>query len=231
MLGKNARIGFQPPSDLVALIDAANKSGSSGISGIGLARTEQGRSRMETPPLFWFFREFREIQRADFSRQVRVPLLYSRIDGGTGPEKRNPYFPSRLRATEMFPEMPDEPNDSSEDAAMDEKSQGGSSVGRNQRTTMVYSKAFAYLGLACGFVILAGTWLTVLFWSTVSRYEREWLSSLPEWTVPTLLCVGSVSGLLLIFVSTVFGVLIPSRVIREDTSNKTREHESEQTEP
>jgi len=93
-------------------------------------------------------------------------------------------------------------------------------VGR--RTTVVYGKVFAIIGVVAGLSLVFGTpGVLLLFHQGLGSGSREWVESLPRWTAPTMLCVGMGGGVLITIFSACFGLLIPSRVIREVTNDRS----------
>lgn len=84
------------------------------------------------------------------------------------------------------------------------------------RTIVIYGKFFAFIGVVGGLAMVFGTpGVLLLFHQGLDSTGREWVESLPSWTAPTMLCIGMGGGVLLTMLSACFGLLIPSRVIRE----------------
>lgn len=107
---------------------------------------------------------------------------------------------------------------------MSENTQTESRAKHKQTTTLYYGKFFALLGVLCGCAMLGGTpAIVTLYHESTSSYGREWVESLPSWTIPTMLCIGMGGGVLTIVLSALFGILIPSRVVREVTADDSEE--------
>ena len=81
------------------------------------------------------------------------------------------------------------------------------------KASLVYGKFSAFLGVAAGLALVFGTPVIVTFFHDENS---EWVESLPEWTVPIMLFIGMGGGVLVILLSALFGMLIPSRVIPTD---------------
>jgi len=104
----------------------------------------------------------------------------------------------------------------SENAVTNEQS------GIGRRTTVVYGKVFAFIGIVAGLAMVFGTpGVVMLFHQGLDSSSREWVESLPRWTVPTMLCIGMGGGVLISVFSACFGLLIPSRVIREAANGRS----------
>ena len=85
-----------------------------------------------------------------------------------------------------------------------------------RRTTVVYGKLFALLGILGGLAMFFGTpGILLLFHQGLGDDSRTWVESMPDWVAPTALCIGMGGGALTTLISAGFGLLIPSRVIRE----------------
>jgi hypothetical protein len=90
----------------------------------------------------------------------------------------------------------------------------------SRTTALVYEKAFAIRGMACGVLMLLGSPFFVLaFHETVDAVGKPdlWAKMFPDWLAATMLCIGMVGGVLTILLSVLFGLLIPSRVTRQPT--------------
>lgn len=98
---------------------------------------------------------------------------------------------------------------------MSDKTNAAAPAEGERRTTIVYGKSFAVLGFIGGLAMVFGTPGILLLFHEGLGSGREWVESLPSWTAPTALCIGMGGGVLLTLVSMCFGLLIPSRVIRE----------------
>ena len=99
---------------------------------------------------------------------------------------------------------------------MSDKSGEGDESGATRRTTVVYSKFFAFMGIVGGLAMVFGTpGVLLLFHQGLDHASREWVESMPAWTAPTVLCIGMGGGALITVFSACFGLLIPSRVIRD----------------
>jgi len=99
---------------------------------------------------------------------------------------------------------------------MDETTHPGNKASQPAKTTLVYGKIFALLGLICGAAMVFGTpGLVLLFHQGMGRHSTDWVESMPAWTAPTMLCIGMGGGVVTVVLSALFGVLIPSRVVRE----------------
>lgn len=84
------------------------------------------------------------------------------------------------------------------------------------RTTVVYGKFFAFIGIVGGLAMVFGTpGVLLLFHQGLGSDSSEWVESMPSWAAPTALCIGMGGGTLMAVLSLCFGLLIPSRVIRE----------------
>ena len=99
---------------------------------------------------------------------------------------------------------------------MSEKTDATEPSGATRRTTVIYGKFFAFIGIVAGLAMVFGTpGILLAIHQGAERGSREWLESMPSWTAPTLLCIGMGGGVLITLFSVCFGLLIPSRVIRE----------------
>ncbi len=78
------------------------------------------------------------------------------------------------------------------------------------RASLVYGKSSAFLGVTAGLALVFGTPVMV---SLFNEANRTLVNSLPEWTVPIMLFIGMGGGVLITLVSSLFALLIPSRVI------------------
>jgi hypothetical protein len=88
------------------------------------------------------------------------------------------------------------------------------------KATLIYGKLFALLGLICGAAMVFGTpGVVLLFHQGLDSQSREWVESLPDWTAPTMLCIGMGGGAVTVVLSALFGLLIPSRVVREGSGS------------
>ncbi len=87
-------------------------------------------------------------------------------------------------------------------------------------TTLVYKKYFALLGLIAGLVLFFGTPPLVLQYHEgfQSNYNRQWVESLPDWVAASMLLLGMAGGVVIILVSSLLGMFIPSHVIRQQES-------------
>jgi hypothetical protein len=85
-------------------------------------------------------------------------------------------------------------------------------------TTLVYKKYFAALGVICGLALFFGTPPLVLQFHEgfQSSYGQKWVESFPHWVASSMLLLGMGGGVVTILASCLFGVLIPSQVIRHD---------------
>ena len=84
---------------------------------------------------------------------------------------------------------------------------------RSSRATRVYGKLFALMGVVAGLALVVFTPVIVTLFHDVNK---QWVESMPEWTIPTLLVIGTGGGVLIALVSVVFALLIPSRVEPHD---------------
>ena len=93
----------------------------------------------------------------------------------------------------------------------------------NLVTTLYYKKRFAVLGAICGIVLFFGTPPLVLQFHVGfgSNYSRQWVESMPDWIAPTMLVIGMGGGVLMILLSALAAVLIPSQVTREQARERT----------
>ena len=67
-----------------------------------------------------------------------------------------------------------------------------------------------------GLAMVFGTpGVLLLFHEGLGSPSREWVESMPSWTAPTALFIGMGGGTLIALLSICFGMLIPSRVVRE----------------
>ena len=97
---------------------------------------------------------------------------------------------------------------------MSEKTDATDQSGVTGRTTVIYGKYFALIGIVGGLAMVFGTpGILLLFHDGLG--DSAWVESMPSWTAPTVLCIGMGGGVLITLVSVCFGLLIPSRVIRE----------------
>jgi len=83
-----------------------------------------------------------------------------------------------------------------------------------RRSTIVYGKFFAFLGVMAGLLLAFGT-PGFLLANVHDQKIREMIESMPTWAVPTLLCIGMGGGVIVILISIAFAMLIPSKVIRD----------------
>jgi hypothetical protein len=91
------------------------------------------------------------------------------------------------------------------------------------RTTVIYGKVFALIGVLAGLALVFGTpGVLLLFHQGLNSGSRKWVESMPDWTAPTMLCIGMGGGVLLMVISACFGLLLPSRVIREAANSRSR---------
>jgi hypothetical protein len=90
----------------------------------------------------------------------------------------------------------------------------------SRTTALVYEKSFAARGMICGVLVLLGSpFFVLLFHETVEATRGGlWVRIFPDWVAPAMLCIGMIGGVLTILLSVLFGLLIPSRVTREDTA-------------
>ncbi|MEM6470501.1 MAG: hypothetical protein AAF802_13175 [Planctomycetota bacterium] len=88
------------------------------------------------------------------------------------------------------------------------------------RSTVVYGKFFAFLGVLAGLLLAFGT-PGFLLANIHDREIRELVESLPTWAIPTLLCIGIGGGVVVVAMSVAFGLLIPSKVTRGGSEAKT----------
>jgi hypothetical protein len=103
-----------------------------------------------------------------------------------------------------------------------EKTETIEQSGTGRRTTVVYGKVFAFIGIFAGLAMVFGTpGVLLLFHQGLDSSSREWVESLPRWTAPTMLCIGMGGGVLISVFSACFGLLIPSRVIREAANGRS----------
>jgi hypothetical protein len=100
---------------------------------------------------------------------------------------------------------------------MSDESQTEPKTTSNESTTLVYKKYFAAVGVACGLILFFATPPLVLQFHVGfdGNYSRRWVESLPTWVASSMLLIGMGGGVLIILLSALFGVLIPSRVTRE----------------
>ena len=99
---------------------------------------------------------------------------------------------------------------------MSEKKDTTAPSGATRRTTVIYGKFFAVIGVVAGLAMVFGTpGILLAIHQGLDSESREWLESMPSWTAPTVLCIGMGGGVLLTLFSACLGLLIPSRVIRE----------------
>jgi hypothetical protein len=99
---------------------------------------------------------------------------------------------------------------------MSDKTDASDQSGATRRTTVIYGKYFALIGIVGGLAMVFGTpGILLLFHQGLGGSSSEWVESMPSWTAPTALCIGMGGGVLLTLFSACFGLLIPSRVIRE----------------
>jgi hypothetical protein len=119
------------------------------------------------------------------------------------------------------PRQPSLPNGRA--IAMNQKTDSERKSKGKQRTTLVYGKRFAFLGLVCGIVLVFGTPGAILIFNQgLGPYDLGWLES-PSWIIPTMLCIAMGGGVLTIVLSVLFGVLIPSRIVRESSAGEDHE--------
>lgn len=83
-----------------------------------------------------------------------------------------------------------------------------------RRSTVVYGKFFAFLGVLSGLLLAFGT-PGFLVANVHDQQMRELIESMPPWAVHTLLCIGMGGGVFVVVISIAFAMLIPSKVIRE----------------
>jgi hypothetical protein len=99
---------------------------------------------------------------------------------------------------------------------MSEKTDVTDQSGAARRTTIIYAKYFALIGMIGGLAMVFGTpGILLLFHQGLDDSSREWVESMPSWAAPTALCIGMGGGALIMLFSACFGLLIPARVIRE----------------
>jgi hypothetical protein len=99
---------------------------------------------------------------------------------------------------------------------MSEQTNATVQSGAIRRTTVIYGKYFALIGIVVGLAMAFGTpGILLLFHEGSGAGSREWVESMPSWTAPAALCIGMGGGVLTTLLSTCFGLLIPDRVIRE----------------
>ena len=95
---------------------------------------------------------------------------------------------------------------------MNHEVESADSFSPQRRTTIVYGKFFAFIGIVGGLAMVFGTpGVLLLFHQGLGSASQEWVESMPGWAAPTALCIGMGGGTLIAVLSTCFGLLIPSR--------------------
>ena len=99
---------------------------------------------------------------------------------------------------------------------MNHNAESGDTFSAPRRTTIINGKFLAFIGVVGGLAMVFGTpGVLLLFHQGLGSASSEWVESMPSWAAPTALCIGMGGGTLIAVLSTCFGLLIPSRVIRE----------------